>query len=321
MLTKSFKIPQPVITNPNCEYFKIRYRKILPVVGNWQDGGTTTNNDFTLTLDFNSTYEIEATHHCCDGNDSQPTTVTFNTATNNPIIYVCMIETIVSDSCATTPGNCRNCQVVKSYKFRFYQNSNGTTPLNLQNSNLKLKVQETVNGVAQPPVEIQTYAGNSEYNYGNVTTYQETCSGGSTSQTTTRVFTLLDGSFEQYPYNIISCVSNNPTLIQTSDTSTGPGGIRTQKFQVGSDVMSGNKFQIGVYSVVLTVTAVQGDTPTSIAQKLANLVNSTTSSQWNQFGTAPIGQNGFPPNASSSGSTVTINLNYQNSFFGAAYEH
>jgi hypothetical protein len=232
-----------------------------------------------------------------------------------------MVETLISDSCATTPGNCRNCQVVKSYKFKFYQNSNATTPLNLQNSNLKLKVQETVNGVAQPPIEIQTSSGDSEYNYGNVTTYQEVCSGGATSQTTTRVFTLLDGSFEQYPYNIISCVSNNPTLIKTSDTSTGAGGIRTQKFQVGSDVMAGNKFQVGVYSVVLTVTAVQGDTPTSIAQKLANAVNSTSTSQWNQFGSAPVGQNGFPPTASSSGSTVTINLNHQNSFFGQAYEN
>ena len=322
MLTKSFTIPQPVISNPNCEYFAIRYRKIQPVVSAWNNAPNSNSNNFTLQLDFNSVYEIEATHHCCDGSDSSPRLITFNTASNHPIIYVCMIEVPVSDTCATTPGSCRNCEIKKSYKFRFYSNSNGSTQYNLQDSNLKLKVQQAINNVPQTPIDVSTNMGYNEILlFGGlpVSTYKETCSGGN-SIVSTETITLLDGSFEEYPYNIISCVSNNPTLTETSNTDTGPGGIRTQKFQVGADILPGNKFQIGVYSVTLTIDAVTGDTPTSIAQKLANAVNNTTVAQWNQYGNH-TGVNGFPPHATSSGSVVTITLNYQNQFFGAAYEH
>lgn len=318
-MIKTFNIPQPIITNSSCEYFAIRYRKIQPIVGVWNNMPNTNTNNFSIDLDTNSVYEIEAIHHCCDGNDSSPTTVTFNTSNNSAAVYVCMTETAVSDSCSTTPGNCRNCEIVKSYKFKFFQNGNGTTPLNLQNSNLKLKVQEYINDVPQPPVELSMQAGINEYNYGSITTYKETCINGN-SEITKRNFILLDGQFGQYPYITISCISNSPKLTETSNVSTGSGGVRTQKFQVGSDIIAGNKFQLGVYNVTKSIIAIPGDTPTSIAQKLVNAINATSIADWNQFGAAPVNQNGFPPHATSSGSIITITLNHQNNFFGAAYQ-
>lgn len=112
----------------------------------------------------------------------------------------------------------------------------------------------------------------------------------------------------------------NPSLteIGNSTTGSGSGGSRTQTFKVGQNVSAGNKFQAGVYSVVLTVTATASDTPDTVASKLRDLINNTTREQWNAAGTAPTGASGFPPKASSSGDTLVISLNYQNQFFGSA---
>lgn len=107
-----------------------------------------------------------------------------------------------------------------------------------------------------------------------------------------------------------------PTLTQTTNFTSG--GVRIQSFAVGDNVNIGNRFQLVVYSVSTTVTAVAGDTPESIAIKLRNAINSKTVSQWNAQGSAPIGSSGFPPSATSTGSTVTIELNIENSFFASA---
>lgn len=109
-----------------------------------------------------------------------------------------------------------------------------------------------------------------------------------------------------------------PTLTQTDNTTTGPGGTRQQIFKVGPNVSAGNKFQTGVYSVVLTVVATSSDTPNTIALKMRDLINNTTREQWNQFNSAPTNAAGYPPKASASGDLLTISLNYQNQFFGSA---
>ncbi len=109
-----------------------------------------------------------------------------------------------------------------------------------------------------------------------------------------------------------------PTLTQTDNTTTGPGGTRQQIFKVGPNVSAGNKFQTGVYSVVLTVVATSSDTPNTIASKMRDLINNTTREQWNQFNSAPTNAAGYPPKASASGDLLTISLNYQNQFFGSA---
>lgn len=107
----------------------------------------------------------------------------------------------------------------------------------------------------------------------------------------------------------------SPTLIQTSNTTTGPGGIRTQIFQVGADVNAGNKFYVEVYSHHVEVIAVGGDTPTTIATKLKNAVNATTAAQWNDHGSAPSpGTAGFKPAATSAGDLITITLDNGHQF-------
>jgi hypothetical protein len=110
-----------------------------------------------------------------------------------------------------------------------------------------------------------------------------------------------------------------PSLTQISNTSTGPGGTRTQVFEVGDSVSPGNKFRLTVYSYTNTVTAVAGDTPFTIAWKLRNAINSTTLAQWDTWGSAPPnGTNGYPPTATASGNKVTIVLNFQNQFAASA---
>jgi hypothetical protein len=125
-------------------------------------------------------------------------------------------------------------------------------------------------------------------------------------------------SSDDVTITVTKAIVRTPTLIEVGNTTTGPGGRRQQIFKVGPNVTAGNKFQVTVFSVTITVIAMSTDTPTSIALKLKNSINSTTASQWNQQASAPINAVGFPPLATSSGDLLTINLNFQNSFFGSA---
>lgn len=113
---------------------------------------------------------------------------------------------------------------------------------------------------------------------------------------------------------------NFPSLVQTSNTDTGSGGTRTQVAEVGNDIVAGNRFIAQVYSHTVSYIAVSGDSPSTVAAGLANAVNSTSTSQWNEFGSAPtIGTNGYPPSAVASGNSITITLNYNNQFAFGAY--
>jgi hypothetical protein len=87
-----------------------------------------------------------------------------------------------------------------------------------------------------------------------------------------------------------------------------------QVFKVGDAVNPGFIYSCGVYSVVLSVTAVDGDTPSTIATKLADLVNNTTLAEWNQYG----GNNqNYKPSASSNGALLTLITDRQHSFFAS----
>lgn len=101
--------------------------------------------------------------------------------------------------------------------------------------------------------------------------------------------------------------------------TTGPladfSGTRTQVFEVGPNVTAGNKFYVMVYSHLVQVVAVNGDTPQTIATKLRDAVNATTTPQWNEWGSAPAaGTPGYPPTATSNNNQLTIVLNYGNQF-------
>lgn len=315
-MIKQFSIPAPILSDPGCEYFKVEYQKISPIVGAIQTISNFTSNTFSLDLDSNSIYEIKVRHHCCDGNDSEWTYITYDTTNNVQIIYVCMNEFDVLDTCATTPGNCRNCEVTKSYKIKFFSDQAGNQAMNLL-QNTPFRFQEVINGVLQPSYELIANLGNSEYDLGQKITYSETCVSGNSTVNTYSIV-LLDGQFQTLPYQVISCISNSPSLTQTSNTVQG--STRTQVFNVGNDILQGNKFELSVYNVTKQVIAITGDTPTSIAQKLRDAINNTNSSQWNIFGTAPIGQSGFPPVAQSSGANLTIDLNSGNTITSNALQ-
>jgi hypothetical protein len=111
-----------------------------------------------------------------------------------------------------------------------------------------------------------------------------------------------------------------PTLTLLSDTvsNTGPFGlpVRSQVFEVGVNVAAGNRFQLVCYGHIVEVTAVSGDTPSTIATKLSDAVNATTVVQWQDHGG---NANGAKPTASHSGNQVSIALNEQDHFTGAAF--
>lgn len=94
------------------------------------------------------------------------------------------------------------------------------------------------------------------------------------------------------------------------------GGRRLEVFKVGPVVDVGFKYTLMVYSHGVEVKAAAGDSPTSIAAKMASAVNNTTAAQWNDAGgaAAAMGKPGFKPTASSSGDQVSVILNWQNSF-------
>ena len=87
-----------------------------------------------------------------------------------------------------------------------------------------------------------------------------------------------------------------------------------QVFKIGDAVNPGFVYSCGVYSVVLTATAVDGDTPSTIATKLADLVNNTTLAEWNQYGS---NNQNYKPSASTSGALITLHTDRQHSFFAS----
>jgi hypothetical protein len=92
------------------------------------------------------------------------------------------------------------------------------------------------------------------------------------------------------------------------------GTLMYQTFKIGPAVNPGFVYQAGVYSVVVSVTAVDGDTPTSIAQKMAAAINGTSLAQWNQYGS---NNSNYKPTAGSTGDTFSTTCDTQHSFFAS----
>lgn len=116
-------------------------------------------------------------------------------------------------------------------------------------------------------------------------------------------------------------VAPTPSITGIGGSDTGPGGTRTQIFEVGTNITTGQTFYVGVYSHQVIYIAVPGDTPASITAALVAAVNATTEAQWDDVGSAPAhGTNGFPPTASDDGAgQFSLTLNWQNSFAAGAY--
>lgn len=114
-----------------------------------------------------------------------------------------------------------------------------------------------------------------------------------------------------------SC-SEGASLMLTFNQASNP--TRVQTFRVGSCVLPGYTYHMAVYSHEVMVGAVGGDTPSSIASRLAAAINATTAAQWNSNNSAPSpGTPGFKPSASSMADSISVTLNYGNQFAGWAY--
>jgi hypothetical protein len=97
-------------------------------------------------------------------------------------------------------------------------------------------------------------------------------------------------------------------------SNTVANNILTQVFKIGAAVNPTFIYHCGVYSVVVFITAVDGDTPTTIAAKLAAAVNNTTLATWNQYGS---NNQNYKPTASSNGDLLTLTVDTQHSFFAS----
>lgn len=97
-------------------------------------------------------------------------------------------------------------------------------------------------------------------------------------------------------------------------SSNTANGITTQVFKIGAAVNPTFVYSCGVYSVVISVTAVDGDTPASIATKLATDVNNTSLATWNQYGS---NNRNYKPTATANGDLLTLTTDSQHSFFAS----
>jgi hypothetical protein len=105
-----------------------------------------------------------------------------------------------------------------------------------------------------------------------------------------------------------------PSFIEVSNVVSG--STRTHVFEVGAIVPNGTKYNLAVYSHIVSVIA-NNDTADSIIQKLVNAINNTTEGQWNEFNSAPVpGTPGFKPVAviGNPTSRISIVVNVQNQF-------
>jgi hypothetical protein len=107
----------------------------------------------------------------------------------------------------------------------------------------------------------------------------------------------------------------NPGQAKMDPVSEGvANNVRTQVFKIGVAVNPGFRYECGVYSVVVSVIAVDGDTPQSIAAKLAIAVNNTSLATWNRFGS---NNHNYKPTAAANGDQITLTTDYQHAFYAA----
>jgi hypothetical protein len=99
-----------------------------------------------------------------------------------------------------------------------------------------------------------------------------------------------------------------------SNTDTGVNGIRTQVFRIGAAVNPGFVYSCGVYSVVVSIVAADGDTTATVAAKLAAEVNNTSLVTWSQYGS---NNHNYKPTANSVDDLLTLTVDYQHSFFAS----
>lgn len=116
------------------------------------------------------------------------------------------------------------------------------------------------------------------------------------------------------PPPVINKCPNPGTASIDAVSSNTANGITTQVFRIGVAVNPTFVYSCGVYSVVISVTAVDGDTPATIAAKLAIDVNNTSLATWNQYGS---NNRNYKPTANANGDLLTLTTDSQHSFFAS----
>lgn len=95
---------------------------------------------------------------------------------------------------------------------------------------------------------------------------------------------------------------------------TTANGINTQTFQIGRAVNPGFIYSCGVYSVVISVTAVDGDTPNTIAAKIGSGINNTSLATWSMYGS---NNHNYKPTANVYNDVIVVTVDYQHAFFAS----
>lgn len=90
--------------------------------------------------------------------------------------------------------------------------------------------------------------------------------------------------------------------------------IRAQQFRIGAAVNPDFIYSCGVYSVVVSIVAIDGDTPATIAAKLAGAVNNTPLSTWSQYGS---NNRNYKPTATAEGDLLSLTVDTQHSFYAS----
>lgn len=105
----------------------------------------------------------------------------------------------------------------------------------------------------------------------------------------------------------------NAEFNEVAPVSTA-SGINTQTFQIGRAVNPGFVYSCGVYSVVISVTAVDGDTPNTIAAKIASGINNTSLATWSMYGS---NNHNYKPTANVYNDVIVVTVDYQHAFFAS----
>lgn len=96
------------------------------------------------------------------------------------------------------------------------------------------------------------------------------------------------------------------SLLEISSTVENGAGVHT--LQVGAAVNPTFEYSVQAYGHNVLVTADFGDTPETIAQKLAQAINDTQLSQWNLYGN---NYQSYKPTASASSNLLTVTTDAQ----------
>jgi hypothetical protein len=142
---------------------------------------------------------------------------------------------------------------------------------------------------------------------------QPTAQATTTTEPTAQTTPQTDATAQTATATTNNCPNPGSATIDPVSSNT-VNGITTEVFRIGAAVNPGFIYSCGVYSVVISVTAVDGDTPFSIAEKLATEVNNTSLATWSQYGS---NNRNYKPTANAYDDLLTLTVDSQHSFFAS----